>query len=224
MMGNIMKPKRTEITQKLREEINKVVNKYIAQGICEVNPGIYILLFLCLLNISGVLFIDEVHMLDIECFTYLNKALESTLAPIVILATNRGNTYIRGSYDQRQYSYLLGTNILSPHGIPLDLLDRLLIIRTQPYKLEHIQFILKIRAETEGIKITDEALQRLSEIGMDTSLRHAVQLLSPANVLSQTIEADNPVVTLDMIQDVSTLFLSAKDSAELVKGEGFITH
>lgn len=39
MMGNIMKPKRTEITQKLREEINKVVNKYIAQGICEVNPG-----------------------------------------------------------------------------------------------------------------------------------------------------------------------------------------
>jgi len=101
MMGNIMKPKKTEITQKLREEINKVVNKYIAQGICEVIPG--------------VLFIDEVHMLDIECFTYLNKALESALAPIVILATNRGYTHIRG------------TNILSPHGIPLDLLDRLLM-------------------------------------------------------------------------------------------------
>ena len=29
-------------------------------------------------------------MLDIECFTYLNRALESTLAPIVIFATNRG--------------------------------------------------------------------------------------------------------------------------------------
>lgn len=39
MMGNVMKPKRTEITQKLREEINKVVNKYIEQGICEVIPG-----------------------------------------------------------------------------------------------------------------------------------------------------------------------------------------
>lgn len=38
----------------------------------------------------GVLFIDEVHMLDIECFTYLNRALESSLAPIVIFATNRG--------------------------------------------------------------------------------------------------------------------------------------
>jgi DNA helicase TIP49 (TBP-interacting protein) len=28
-------------------------------------------------------------MLDIECFTYLNRALESSLAPIVVLATNR---------------------------------------------------------------------------------------------------------------------------------------
>jgi len=40
--------------------------------------------------VPGVLFVDEVHMLDIECFTYLNRALESALAPIVIFATNRG--------------------------------------------------------------------------------------------------------------------------------------
>ena len=92
MMGQIMKPKKTEITDKLRQEINKVVNKYIDHGIAELVPG--------------VLFIDEVHMLDIECFTYLNKALESPLAPIVIFATNRGICTIRG------------TDIKSPHGIP----------------------------------------------------------------------------------------------------------
>ena len=40
--------------------------------------------------VPGVLFVDEVHMLDIECFTFLNRALESALAPIVIFATNRG--------------------------------------------------------------------------------------------------------------------------------------
>ncbi len=34
-------------------------------------------------------------MLDIECFTYLNRALESTLAPIVIFATNRGVCTVR---------------------------------------------------------------------------------------------------------------------------------
>ncbi len=73
--------------------------------------------------VPGVLFIDEVYMLDIECFTFLNKALESKLSPIVILATNRGTSEIRG------------TRIISPHGIPVDLLDRLLIVRTKPYSL-----------------------------------------------------------------------------------------
>ena len=70
--------------------------------------------------------IDEVHMLDIECFTYLNRALESNLAPIVILATNRGICEIRG------------TEMKSAHGIPIDLLDRLLIIRLLPYSLDEI--------------------------------------------------------------------------------------
>lgn len=50
MMGQFMKPKKTEITDKLRKEINKVVNKYIDQGIAELVPG--------------VLFIDEVHGVD----------------------------------------------------------------------------------------------------------------------------------------------------------------
>jgi hypothetical protein len=36
-------------------------------------------------------------MLDIECFTYLHRALESTIAPIVIFATNRGKSIIRGT-------------------------------------------------------------------------------------------------------------------------------
>ena len=36
-------------------------------------------------------------MLDIEYFTYLNKAFESTLTPIVIFATNRGICTIRGT-------------------------------------------------------------------------------------------------------------------------------
>ena len=39
-----------------------------------------------------VLFIDEVHMLDIECFSFLNRALETDMAPVLIMATNRGIT------------------------------------------------------------------------------------------------------------------------------------
>jgi len=46
MMGQLAKPKKTEITEKLRTEINRVVNRYIDQGVAELVPG--------------VLFIDEV--------------------------------------------------------------------------------------------------------------------------------------------------------------------
>ena len=157
-MSQINRPKKTEITEKLRIEINKVVNKYIDHGIAELVPG--------------VLFIDEVHMLDIECFTYLNRALESNLAPIVILATNRGVCQIRG------------TDINSPHGIPVDLLDRLLIIKTMPYSLKEIVSILAIRCATEGIEIEEDALAHLAAIGTTSSLRFVVQLINPSYVLA----------------------------------------
>ena len=58
-------------------------------------------------------------MLDIECFTYLNALLESPMAPTVILATNRGRSLVRGT-----------TDIVAPHGIPVDLLDRCALFRT----------------------------------------------------------------------------------------------
>lgn len=101
-------------------------------------------------------------MLDIECFTYLNRALESNLAPIVILATNRGVCKIRG------------TDMNSPHGIPVDLLDRLLIIKTMPYTLSEIVQILGIRCATENIDIDEEALALLADMGTKTSLRYVV--------------------------------------------------
>ena len=46
VMGQLVKGGRTEVTDKLRREINKVVDKYIEQGVAELVPG--------------VLFIDEV--------------------------------------------------------------------------------------------------------------------------------------------------------------------
>ena len=174
MMGQMMKPKKTEITEKLRGEINKVVNKYIDQGIAELVPG--------------VLFVDEVHMLDIECFTYLNRALESSLSPIVVFATNRGVCTIRG------------TDVVAPHGVPVDLLDRMLIIRTMPYALEEMVQILQIRALTESIEIDDEALAALGEVGARTSLRYSVQMLTPARILADT--AGRTLITIDDVEEI----------------------
>ncbi|XP_046960264.1 ruvB-like helicase 1 [Vanessa atalanta] len=189
MMGQLMKPKKTEITDKLRKEINKVVNKYIDQGIAELVPG--------------VLFIDEVHMLDIETFTYLHRALESAIAPIVIFATNRGRCQIRGTED-----------IISPHGIPLDLLDRLLIIRTLPYNKAELLQILKLRASTEGISIDEEALTALSEVGANSTLRYAAQLLTPAALAARAEGAAR--ISPQHVRDVHTLFLDAKSSARIL--------
>ena len=40
----------------------------------------------------------QVHMLDIECFSWLNRALEHDMAPVLVVATNRGVTTIRGAH------------------------------------------------------------------------------------------------------------------------------
>ena len=188
LMGQLMKPKKTEITEKLRAEINKVVTKYLDQGVAEMVPG--------------VLFIDEVHMLDIECFTYLNRALESALAPIVVFATNRGVCEVRG------------TEVMAPHGVPIDLLDRLLIIRTTPYSLEEIMEIIAIRSSVESITLDQDALALLGEIGDRTSLRYAVQLLTPCRVLAQTNGRDT--VNRGDLEEIDALFYDAKASAKML--------
>jgi RuvB-like protein 1 (pontin 52) len=188
IMGSFMKPRKTEITEKLRLEINKVVNRYIDKGLAELVPG--------------VLFIDEVHMLDIECFTYLNRALESTLSPIIVFATNRGICTIRG------------TDIVSPHGIPVDLLDRLVIIRTMPYSVEEIMQVVSIRAQTESLTLEDDGLVLIGEIGANTSLRYVVQLLTPAAVLAKT--SGREAITRDDIEEIDSLFYDAKSSAKLL--------
>ncbi|PWN50282.1 putative RVB1-RUVB-like protein [Violaceomyces palustris] len=197
VVGQLVKGRRTEVTDKLRGEINRVVNKYIEQGIAELVPG--------------VLFIDEVHMLDMECFTYLNRALESTISPHVILATNRGQCTIRGTEYEGTGS---GTGIIAPHGIPLDLLDRCMIVRTLPYEREEIKEVIRLRTKVEGLAITDDAVEKLSDEGMASSLRYALQLLSPAAILSRT--AGRSEITIEDIDETDSLFMDARRSARLL--------
>jgi RuvB-like protein 1 (pontin 52) len=195
LMAAMGKPKKTEITDKLRQEINKVVTKYIDQGVAELVPG--------------VLFIDEVHMLDMECFTYLNRSLESPISPIVVLATNRGVTKIRG------------TDLMSPHGIPIDFLDRLLIVSTKPYSVSEMRQILAIRAKTEGLDVDASALQLLSDIGARTSLRYAVQMLTPSKILAETMGRTQ--ILSEDVENVDGLFLDGKASAQMLQhAEGFM--
>merc|ERR1712055_128336 len=143
-----------EIKPEVRDQINSKVSEWREEGKAEIAPG--------------VLFIDEVHMLDIECFSFLNRALEDEMAPIMVMATNRGVTRIRG------------TDYKTAHGLPTDLLDRLIIIRTEPYSEDELRLILKTRCEEEDVNMEDMALNVLTKIANDSSLRYAIQLITPA--------------------------------------------
>ncbi|TVK90554.1 RuvB-like 1 [Bagarius yarrelli] len=138
MMGQLMKPRKTEITDKLRGEINKVVNK--------------------------------------------------------------------GTED-----------IMSPHGMPRDLLDRVMFIRTMLYTPQEMKQIIKIRAQTEGINISEEALSHLAEIGTKTTLRYAIQLLTPSKVLAQV--QGKEVVEREQVEEVNELFYDAKSSAKILQDQ-----
>ena len=98
------------------------------------------------------------------------------MAPTVILATNRGNTLLKGT-----------TDIVAPHGIPTDLLDRCvsifssrdllligsscLIVKTESYTREQVAKVVQLRANTEGIKLGEGVIDRLAIEGEKSSLR-----------------------------------------------------
>ncbi|WCJ37798.1 RuvB-like helicase 2 [Euphorbia peplus] len=175
-----------EIRAEVREQIDTKVAEWREEGKAEIVPG--------------VLFIDEVHMLDIECFSFLNRALENEMSPILVVATNRGITTIRG------------TNYKSPHGIPIDLLDRLLIITTQPYTKDEISKIVDIRCQEEDVDMSEEAKALLTHIGVETSLRYAIHLITAAALACQ--RRKGKLVESEDITRVYNLFLDVKRSTQ----------
>ncbi|KTW26632.1 RuvB-like helicase 2 [Pneumocystis carinii B80] len=178
-----------EIPSEIRDQINTKVNEWKEEGKAEICPG--------------VLFIDEVHMLDIECFSFLNRALEDDLSPIVIMASNRGITRIRG------------TKYKSPHGIPLDFLDRMLIISTSQYSVDEIRQILHIRCQEEDVEISPNALSLLTKIGQETSIRYSIHLIATAYLIAQKRKSTQ--IDIEDIQKSYTLFLDQARSVQYLE-------
>lgn len=96
----------------------QVVNRYVDEGVAELIPGVLFInevhshsdnivfdnsfntiLFSPVTNWRKRLW--QVHMLDMECFSYLNRALESSLSPILIFATNRGICPVRYEFSRK---------------------------------------------------------------------------------------------------------------------------
>jgi RuvB-like protein 2 len=195
-----------EIAPELRSQINAKVAEWREEGKAAVVPG--------------VLFVDEVHMLDIECFAFLNRALESEMAPLVVMASNRGMATIRG------------TTFKSPHGLPADLLDRLLIVSTTPYSDEDVRQIIAIRyarlltsrtstdifthsCQEEDVALTSDAVTVLTSMAMSTTLRYALNLISCARVVATKRRAER--VDVEDLRRAYMLFLDEKRSVQWLR-------
>ena len=187
-----------EIDTEVRMMVDQQVKEWVDQGKAFIHPG--------------VLFIDDSHLLDLEAFSFLGRAMESELVPIIVLATNRGIATIRG------------TDIKSPLGFPIDLIDRAVIIATHPYDRDSIKEILKIRAVEEKIEIEKEALERLTDVGERSSLRYAVQLLSLAAQNAKRRKSEK--VTVEDVQRVNSLFMDINEAADYLRRyeEKLLTH
>ncbi len=178
-----------EIDPEIRRAVDEQVRKILGEGKVVLVPG--------------VLFIDDVHMLDIEAFSFLTRVMESEFSPIIIMATNRGITRVRG------------TDIESPHGIPLDLLDRLLIIPVRPYTPDEMREIIMIRADEEGVRLSKDAIDLLVKIASERSLRYSIQLMHPAKVIAERKERDE--VKAEDVEEAAKLFIDVTQSVEFAK-------
>ncbi|KAF9069198.1 TIP49 C-terminus-domain-containing protein [Rhodocollybia butyracea] len=148
-----------EVAAPLRAQIDVKVGEWREEGKAEL--------------VTGVLFIDEVHMLDMECFSFLNRALEGELAPLVVMASNRGIARIRG------------TEMRGPHGLPPDLLDRVLIVATSKYAPEEVRQIIKIRCQEEDVEVGADAEELLVQIAGEAGMRYALGLIAVSQVVAR---------------------------------------
>lgn len=178
-----------EIDTEIRTAVDQQVKELVDESKAFIHPG--------------VLFIDDSHLLDLEAFSFLGRAIESELVPIIILATNRGITTIRG------------TDVKSPMGFPLDLIDRSVIIGTQEYDADSVREILRIRSDEEKVTMEEDALEKLTEIGAKSSLRYSVQLLSLAAQNARMTKRES--ITVEDVERVNGLFMDISEAAEYLR-------
>jgi RuvB-like protein 2 len=112
-----------------------------------------------------------------------------------------------------------GSQHASPHGIPADFLDRLLIVSTEPYRDDELRQILQVRAVQEETDLEETALELLTRIAGQTSLRYAMQLIALSQLRATRRAGGRRApaqVAMDDVEAVYGLFYDVKRSTKLV--------
>lgn len=139
--------------------------------------------------IKGFLAIDELHFLEKEDLVHFNKLVEQGWAPLVLMLAKK----------------------VEEIDWPRDLLDRVLLIRTESYSEAEISKIITIRAAEEGIQLDNEGTRALARIGLQCGLKYVLAILTLSSV--RAMKRGSKVSVAD-IQRVHGLFLDSSRAAQ----------
>ena len=145
-----------EIPEEIREKIDKIIIKW------QNDKKITI--------IKGILLLEDANILNVDIFAYLCKNIESFLSPSIILSTENSDLKVNNA------------DFISSHGIPVDFLDRFLIIQTNPYSYKEIKEILLLKANKEMLYFSNQAFELLIKIGIECGIRYCIYILSIINL------------------------------------------
>ncbi|KAI5193276.1 RuvB-like protein 1 [Nematocida minor] len=177
VMSQLQETGRVEITSKIRDEVDSKINKQLSIGAAEITPG--------------VLFIDESHTMDTDCYSFLSTMLELSTCPVIILATNKSSVKVPETGEVRRF------------GIPEVFLSRMFVVRTEKPTKEVVQKIIDQKIVSEKIDITEDGRALLYKIANESTLRFAFSLLPLAALLSD-------VISSSAIKEVSQMFSKPK--------------
>lgn len=140
-----------EINGKKREKVDGILENWRKKGKIKL--------------LKGILFIDDIHMLDNNCFSFLGKIIENKFSPNFIFATNCVKKKING------------LKYRAPHGIPVDFLDRFLVLSTGPFSNLEIKQILEIKLKSFGNEIEDKCKLFLLRLTIECGLGYVLNIL-----------------------------------------------
>jgi RuvB-like protein 2 len=158
-----------EINYDVRKEVNEKIKKWILEGKVEVE--------------RGVLNIEDVHLLDNDCISFLNKSAESNFCPIIILTTNKDASDLKALF---KYA---------------------LVVSTESYKETHVEEILRLRITDENIKIEEQGFKFLVQLANKSGLKYVMNILSICNVRNLK---NGATVTENDVKNIVGIFLDAK--------------
>eukprot|EP00866_Antonospora_locustae_P001515 jgi/Antlo1/1515/400 len=108
----------------------------------------------------GLLVIDELHVLERSDLIHFNKLVEQDWAPLILMIVNN----------------------IEVLDWPRDLLDRVIVVRTDKYSENELRHIIKVRCEEESIGMDNDTLRVLVDIATRGGLKYALNLLTLSNV------------------------------------------